>query len=213
MTSPSNLSLYSIEIELLDLLRYREDVASDPDMSPQEIEASLEAVDNQIREYVSREVKKVDGIAAYLRECETRAEALKAEAKRIAERAKTWGDRHERLKAVTVRVMQQVGVTRLEGAQNTFKLKKNPASVDVAQPNLVPLPYLRRQITMSENLYQRVLDYLRQTAKGYPLSAELFECRSTTPEPMKSEIGKELKAGVAVPGCKLIDDKLRLEIE
>lgn len=208
-----NLSLYKIETELLDLMRFREDVAQDTDLTPQEQTASLEAIDKQITEYVHREVAKVDGIAAYLRECETRAAVLKAEAMRIKAQADAWTARHDRLEAVTLRVMQQTGATLLEGANSTFKVRKNPPSVDVAQPELVPTPYQRLTVKLNRGLWERVLAHLMMSEKGAPLFHELIEINVGNPEPMKDAIKSELRAGVGVPGCRLREDSVRLVVE
>ena len=211
MTAP-NLSLYKIETELLDLMRFREDVAQDTDLTPQEQTASLEAIDKQITEYVHREVAKVDGIAAYLRECETRAAVLKTEAMRIKAQADAWTARHDRLEAVTLRVMQQTGATLLEGATSTFKVKKNPPSVDVAQPELVPAAYQRIRVTMSKHVWHRMIQALSRLADT-TVYADALTVAVSDSEPMKDAIKAELKAGVGVPGCTLIDDKERLEIK
>lgn len=211
--SEANLSLYQIEAELLDLMRFRESVATDTEMTPQEQTASLEAIDKQITEYVHREVAKVDGIAAYLRECQTRAEVLMKEAQRIQLQADAWEARGERLEAVTLRVMQQTGATQLDGATSTFKVRKNPPSLDVAQPELVPAAYNRVTVTMTEDLLARLMQHLFGTPKGAPLFADLQACKQSNPEPMKDAIKSELKQGVGVPGCTLITDKVRLIVE
>lgn len=207
-----NLSLYKIKTELLDLMRFRESVAGDTEMTPEEIKASLEAIDNQITEYVHREVAKVDGIAAYLRECETREEVIKKEISRLRNQADAWAQRGLRLRDVTLRVMQQTGATHLEGANSVFKVRKNPPSVDVAQPLLVPEPYLRKTVTMTAYLYSRIARCLFDGADP-GLFAEFAECKQTATEPMKDAIKAELKAGVGVPGCRLREDSVRLVVE
>jgi hypothetical protein len=208
----NNLSLYQIETELLDLMRYRESVAEDAELTPQDQKASLEAIDKQIAEYVMREIAKVDGIAAYLRECAARAVIHEEEADRLHELAKAWFARHDRLEAITLRVMQQTGATLLEGRTSTFKVKRNPPSVDVAQPDLVPLDYRRITVTMNAGLWNRLISVL-VSERGAPVLADLLACKKTNDEPVKTEIGKELKQGISVPGCRLLDDKVRLVVE
>ena len=213
MSAP-NLSLYKIETELLDLMRFRESVADDPDMTPDEITASLEAIDRQITEYVTREVAKVDGIAAYLRECHARHDVLKAEAQRLQLQADAWAERGERLYAVTLQVMQQTGATLLEGANSTFKVRKNPPSVDPnIQMDILPTPYQRLTVKLNRSLWERVLAYLMTNEKGAPLFRELIEINVGNPEPMKDAIKSELRAGVGVPGCRLREDSVRLVVE
>ena len=208
-----NLSLYQIEHELLDLMRFREDVAQDADMTPEEAKASLKAIDNQITEYVHREIVKVDGIAAYLRECDARSAVLKEEAARIYAQAQVWSRRRNQLYEITLRVMQQTGATQLDGANSTVKVKKNPPSVDVAQPELVPAAYNRWQVTMNGDLFSRLMAHLMGTPKGSPLYIELQGCEWKQIGHMKDAIKQELKAGVGVPGCRLVDDKVRLVVE
>ena len=206
-----NLSLYSIETELLDLLRYREAIAADTEMLPSDIALSLEAADAQISAYVERHVRKDDGIAAYFRECETRAEELKAEAQRMRLMAAMWEQRHDRLEAITLNVMQLTGATLLEGAHSVFKIRKNPPSVEVTQVNDVPREYLRLGVKMTVALWTRLMLHLKQTDAG--IAAELLQNAPSEPEPMKDAIKCELKAGVPVAGCKLIEDKKRLVVE
>jgi hypothetical protein len=212
MSAP-NLSLYNIKAELLELLRFREEIAAAVDMTPEEIKASIEATDDRIREYVGREVEKVDGIAAYLRECDAHAAALKEEAKRINERAKAWEARGARLESVTLGVMLKLGATELEGANSTCKVRKNPASLDVANPNNLPPEYRRVKVTLTAALWERALGVLMGSEKGAPVFQELIGCNVSPAEAMMPEIKAELKNGGSVIGCRLIDDKVRLVVE
>lgn len=200
--SSANLSLYQIETELLDLLRFREDTVTDADMTPAEQAETLATVDRQIEEYIKREVKKADGIASYLRECETRAEALKAEAKRLKERADAWEQRHDRIKSGVLRVMQLMGFKKIEGQQSTLAIRKNPASVDIRQPELVPEVYQRVTVTLNASLWN-------QLCAANPGLATATVNR----EPSKSAIKEALKRGDGVPGCELREGSVRLEVE
>jgi Siphovirus Gp157 len=208
-----NLSLYQIKTELLDLMRYRESISQDSEPTAEEWAASLEAVDKQIAEYAMREVGKVDGIAGYLRECWTRAKVLKDEATRISDQSDMWTLRGEYLEAITLRVMLQTGATLLEGRTSTFKIRKNPPSVEVAQPELVPKSYMRSRVSISQDLWDRLMEHLMRTDHGGVLLAELTLADRSDAAPMKEQIRYELKAGVSVPGCRLVDDKVRLVVE
>jgi hypothetical protein len=212
MSTP-NLSLYGIKTELLELLRYREEIAGSADMTPAEIKESLEVVDDRIREYVGREVAKVDGIAAYLRECEARAEVLKMEAQRIMNQSRSWTERGARIETVTLGVMLKLGATELDGATSTFKVKKNPPSLEVANVNELHPRYRRIKVTMTAELWERALGVLMKDERGAPVFQELIGCNVSAPEAMMAEIKAELKADGAVIGCKLIDDKFRLVVE
>jgi len=199
MSTP-NLSLFQIETELLELLRFREDVVSDADMTSAEQADSLEGIDRQIDDYIRREVQKADGIAAYLRECEARAEALKDEAKRIKERADAWTARMDRIKAGVLRVMRLIGKTKIEGHKSTLAIRKNPPSVEIRQPDLVPDEYLRVTVTMPAETWKKILNH-------FPYLI------GPVGEPSKTAIREALKRGEGVPGCQMNDENTRLEVK
>jgi hypothetical protein len=209
-----NLSLFGIETQLLELLAFREDVvANDPDATPQEISESLAACDKQIEEYVRREVQKADNIAAFLRECEARTAALKAEAGRIMLRAKAWEQRGDQLKAVVSGVMKAIGKTKIEGAQNTLAVRKNPPSADIAQPSLIPPAYKHIDVTMRPSLFDSLCNFLVRYEQGAALLAELMQCKRGEEEVSRSKVLAELKSGGDVPGARLVTDKTHLEVK
>lgn len=200
------LTLYGIETQLLELLNFRDTIAEDPDMTPQEQAESLKACDESIVEYIRAEVKKADGIARYLREFEARAATLKEEAARCTAMAKNWQKRYDSLEAMVIDIMQATKQTRIDGRHSVLQLKKNPPSVDPnIQINLVPEELLRRTVTMTEAVYQMLLNG--------PGGALLLTGTAKDCEPMKDEIKKRLKEGDGVPGCRLRTDGVRLEVK
>jgi len=203
MTKP-NLTLYGIETQLLELLNFRDAVSDDPDLRPDEQAESLKAIDQQIQAYVTAEVKKADGIAGYLREFETRAEALKQEAKRCSQMAKDWETRRDKLESMVIGVMRIAGVTRIDGRHSVLQLKRNPPSVEVAQPELVPENLRRITVTLSEAMWMKLSEHIQPE--------EYDQVAEGNPEPMKGEISKRLKSGDGVPGCRLRTDGVRLEV-
>lgn len=224
-----NLTLYDIEVELLGLLQFREELASDPEITPEELRDSLEACDAQIREYVGREIKKVDGIASMLREFEAREALTKKEADRIYDQAAKWRKRREVLESITMWSLQSFGRTKIEGKTSTLSLKRCPASVDIAQPDILPDKYKRRSITINEDLLKRII-----TALPAELALALMGTNASVMEPLKTPIGDELKCPVCqaksalrekcqacggtgesksgVPGARLVTDKVRLDV-
>ena len=205
MTTAPPLTLYGIESTLVDLFLVRDSVLNDPDISPEDRQESVQAIDGEIVKYVRSEVAKVDRVAGCLREFETRAAALKAEAKRCTELAKLWEKRREDLENMVIGIMQQIGKTRFDGRHSVLNLRKNPPSVEVAQPELVPEDLLRREIVLTERVYQAILNG--------PMGALLLSGTTKAPEPMKAEILKKLKEGEAIAGCRLRTDGVRLEVK
>lgn len=213
MTAPT-LSLYKIDLELLELMHAREEVAASTEMTPQEIADTLATIDNHVTEYLVKAIEnKTDAVAYYVRECEERARLDREEAKRLKEQADAWDTQRTYIERTVMQLMQRAGSKRVEGRHHKLMLYKNPASVEVAQPELVPEPYLRFAVTVTKDLWARLLAHLMPTEKGAPLFAELMECKCSTAEPMLSKIKEELKADIGVPGCRLVDDKVRLEIK
>ena len=137
----------------------------------------------------------------------------RTEAKRLIDAARLWEEQQRYVENILLQLMQRAGKKRIEGPMVTLALKNNPPSCEVVQPDLVPEPYLRTTVTLSVDLLNRLLSHLMATEKGAPLFQELMPCKQSAPEAVKSEILKELKGGVSVPGCRLKDDSVRLEIK
>lgn len=209
-TLPTDQGLRRTGDELLALIQLREDVCRDPDMTPDEQRESLKAIDGQIRGYLKT---AAEDAGVVLRRWEAFAAADRKEAKYYYDRACEWERQTEWLKGEVTAVMQMIGTKRIEGAHGTFRIQKNPASVDVAQPELVPAPYQRITVTMSKYLYDRINQALFSGDKTSSLFAELQEAKTGAAEPVKSQIMSELKQGVSVPGCRLVDDRVRLVVE
>jgi Siphovirus Gp157 len=215
-----NLTLYNIEHELLEVLQLRDEVASDPDMTPQEIAESLKAIDQHIAEYVKAEVAKVDGMAAWIRECETRKMAIAEQIDRLERAEDAWGRRVDRLREMVVAVMQETGQTKLKGAFSTLRLQKNPPSVEISQPELVPAEYQRVTVTMPLHVWQRLRVVIVAGAIKEGWSGEMSDVYTALmdsatvgqSEPAKLKIAAELKQNVGVPGCSLVTDKVHLRI-
>lgn len=215
MTTP-NLTLYGIETQMLELMSYRDEVATDPDIMPAEQAETLKAIDLQIAEYVKAEVQKVDGVAAMLREFDARAQALKEESQRVYDRAIAWQRRHDTLEVLVKGVLSLLpeGKRKLEGKVSTLALRKSPASVEVPQPELLPAEYQRVKVTMTVGMWQRLKFALfHQTGDITAIAVELMDCKVSEPEPMKPEIAAELKAKRGVPGARLVEDKCWLKVD
>jgi hypothetical protein len=206
--STTDLSLYQIEAEILNLMLIREALTEDADADPKEIEHDLAVIDGKIQECISSDVRlnKVDGVAYYCREFRARAEAAKEEKKRLALREQLWETRAERFEEYVKNVMLMTGQPRLEGRANTLKLVKNPPSVEIGQSELVPEEYQMVEVRMPLEIWRVLHAYLYdQDIDTGPLSIK--------PSVSKSKIAEALKRGDGVPGCSLVKDKMRLEVE
>jgi hypothetical protein len=192
--STANLTLYNLEATLMRLMFEREELAAEG--------LSIIEKDIEIREYVGREIKKVDGVAYYLKEFEARAAAAKEEAKRLKARADAWEARHERLKTLVKSVMLMSGKARLDGDSNTLRLVKCPASVEIAQPELVPAEYCASELklTVADVITLKAACRESKDPEAQRLG-ESLPFSNPKREPMKIRIAEALKQQIACAAC------------
>lgn len=115
-TESPKLSLWTIENALVELIQAREEVTK-----PEEIEQ----VERALQEYIRAEVAKVDRIVGFMRHAGMMAATAREESNRLAERARIWERRVERVRTLVQDVMEQAGKKRLEGEHNTLKIQGN----------------------------------------------------------------------------------------
>jgi Siphovirus Gp157 len=237
MSIPS-LSLYRIDLELLELLHAREELAQSTEMAPQEIEAALANLDKQIASYLPQALaNRADEVAGLIRHWKAQDEADAAEVKRIQQRKKKRTEAAEYLQNTILELMERAGQKRIEGQHVTLKRVGNPPKV-VTQDDLVPHQFIRTTVKMSLLQLLQIGIQLRRTPEGRELFNELHTLTDArSDEPMLREIAAELKkpcpecyrAGhdeknggecevcggsgkASVPGCSLKPSE-RLEIE
>src|SRR6185312_2857181 len=116
------LSLFQVEQEKLDLIQFRDECETDEECA---------AVDQQIQEYVGREIRKVSGIAALLKHFKAQAAMAKAEEERAAKWRKRWEANYERLKNMVHGVMVALELPKVEGATDRFRRQKNPIALEI----------------------------------------------------------------------------------
>ncbi len=168
---PKRLSLFQIESELLQLIDAREDVLERmAGMSPDELTASpeigaeLATIEGLIRDYVGREIRKVDGIATAIKEFQQRALVKTAAAKDLELSAKRDADTVERIKATVLQVLQEFGEKKLAGRLFTISRQGNGgvAPLVIAQPDLVPKELQRVTVTCSRPVWDLMRAYLNR---------------------------------------------------
>lgn len=160
----TDLTLFHIESELADLVNLRDQLAEQgEDLAP---------IDTAIREYVAREIRKVDGIRAYLKHAEMMASAAREEAKLQKARGDAWQARIDRLKDFLRFVMEDMSWTegkprRIEGKTGSLVLKPDGGrqAVEITDASLIPEEYVQYTGTISgeawETLHISVADERR----------------------------------------------------
>lgn len=215
----TSLTLYQIETELLELVQLRDEVASEIRVDAEheaERQSELNAIDCQIAEYVKRELVKVDNVAGFLRECESRATVMQMEADRIygkADSLRKWGKYVKQCAAEAMRLRltpeiierttrgkfrtleeatQGTKLMELRGKTSELKLCKNPVSLAEPQMDLLPADLTRITVTMTLAEWLRVTDAAHIIPEG---SATMKR------EPMRAEIIARLKQTVPCENC------------
>lgn len=142
------LSLFNIEQEKLDLIQFRDECETDEERA---------AVDQQIQEYIGREIRKVSGIAALLKYFKAQAATAKAEEERAAKWRKKWEANYERLKNMVHGVMLALDLPKVEGATDRFRRQKNPVALEITDAKLIPEQYLKATIKMPLSAWKELI--------------------------------------------------------
>ena len=184
------LSLYQLESQLSELIEMREQAVADRKTAvgaePAEKTREIEAIDNAIREYITAEIRKVDGIRAFWRHCELMAQAAKEEADVQAVRSKAWRNRLDRLKDTVKLVMETIPFPegkpkKLEGRTGALYLKANGGkqAVEIHDESLVPDELCMVTATMPGDFWESVVDAFAAKNECYDLEEKHSPCRVT----------------------------------
>lgn len=183
-----SLSLYVIEDSLAQLAEAREAAEAEGDSE------AIAVIDKEIAAYLTREVAKVDSYAGLIRRRLDDAKLLKAEAARLADRAKVAEADADRLKETALRVMQQFGVKELKTQTNTLRVQGNGGleALDV-EPELLPRSMKLITVTMPLNDWFDI-----RPGQDTPM-AKRISTRSL--DPNSDAIREALKQRVPCPEC------------
>lgn len=128
----NDLALYQLaDLYLQDLQKL-----ADLDLDEQTVADTLEGLSGEL------EVKATN-VAAFARNLEASAEAIKAAEDQMAKRRKAIERRAESLKAYLKANMERTGILKIESPQFALAIKKNPPAVHVEAPELVPAKFMK----------------------------------------------------------------------
>lgn len=138
--------LWSVNRELEELLEFREEAIA-TGAKPEE----LEAIENQINAYASREVKVVDGIATSIATYKTAAAMVRAEAERLLARADMLEARVDRIKESAKQAMESLGIKKLETPSHFLRVQGN-GGVDPLEVDADALPDSLKTVALTVQL-------------------------------------------------------------
>lgn len=136
VTIASSLTLFQVEQSLVLLAESAEEEGLTP-----ELEQALIG-------YMESAVEKRDRVAEFILFCEGMAALAKSEVKRLQVRQKHFEATAERVSSMVLRVLDYLGVPKLEGKTHTLKKRKCPASVKIVEEDKIPPAYKRITVTM-----------------------------------------------------------------
>jgi hypothetical protein len=108
------MKLYEIKEQFLRL--------ADMELDEQTMNDTLESLAFELEE-------KADNIACLIKQLTAESEAIKAESKNLAERAKAKEAKADKLTQYLFETFKAVGADKVETARNVIAIKKNPCSV------------------------------------------------------------------------------------
>jgi hypothetical protein len=128
----NGLSLYEISAQYRQMVEHLSNTQDDA----QAIADTIEGESGDL-------TVKAQNVAYAIRNLEASAEAIKAAEAKMAERRKRIEKRAEQIRDYLKSCMEMAGVTKIECPHFALSIAKNPASVDVFEPALVPADYLK----------------------------------------------------------------------
>jgi hypothetical protein len=110
------------------------EMAQDPNVDPEAIKDTLQAIDGEIEE-------KADGYAKVIKELKADADKLSAEIKRLTDRKKAIENNISNMQEMLTFAMQTTGKTKFKTELFNFNIQKNPPSLVIDYENNIPLDF------------------------------------------------------------------------
>ena len=123
------MTLYELTGELLELM----EMAQDPDVDPDALNDTMEAINLAFDD-------KADGYAKIIRTLTAQADAIKAEAARLKDREKSFRDKADTIKKNLEAAMLATDKRKIKTALFTFSIRRNPASVVMDEQYIENVP-------------------------------------------------------------------------
>ena len=190
------LTLFQIEESLVLLAESAEEEGLTP-----EIEQALTV-------YLEGAAEKRDRVADFINFCEGMAELAKAEGKRLQARQKHFEATAERVSAMVLRVLDYLGVKKLEGRTSTLKKRKCPPSVKIIDEAKVPAEFKNITVTLPLPQWQELLARIPEEFRNTVLSGVRKQEITLELDAIKQALNLEK----AVEGADLTLNRFKLQV-
>lgn len=147
-------SLFNLSNELAVI---NEELSEKEGVLDEDLEARMDAITLPFN-------SKIEGIVQWLKNIEGKKETIEKEIVRLQSREKSAANLQSRLKAYMKMCMERAGKTKLEFDTFSVALAKNPPSVNILNPDVIPSAYttIRTEVVINKN---RILDDMKAGAK------------------------------------------------
>lgn len=130
--------------ELTDEYRMLLELAEDPEVDPETMSDTLEALGGEIED-------KADGYAKVMKQLEADAAALKAEEKRLCARRTVCENNIKRMKEALQSAMEATGKTKFKTDLFSFGIQKNPAKLVIDDEKQIPHDFMIQPDPVPDN--------------------------------------------------------------
>jgi len=117
--------------------------------------------------------EKAAGMMALVRELDTEADALKLEAKRLAERGAARTNRAQRIKDYLRQEMEAAGLLKIKTPYFTANVVKSPPACKMLDQEAIPSEYLE-SVTTWKVLAKKIIEAWKETGEAVP-GVEIIE--------------------------------------
>jgi hypothetical protein len=194
--SAGTLTLFQVEQSLVLLAESAEE------------EGLTTELEQALIRYVEGAVEKRDRVAEFILFCEGMADLAKSEVKRLQARQKHFEATAERVSSMVMRVLDFLGVAKLEGKTHTLKKRKCPASVKIIDEEKIAPDYKRITVTLPMAEWQRLVKAVPEESRKDLLASIRKQELALDLEAIKQALNMEEK----IDGADLAVNKFTLQI-
>jgi hypothetical protein len=153
-------------------------------------------------------IEKRDRVAEFILFCDGMADLAKSEVKRMQARQKHFEATAERVSAMVMRVLDFVGVTKLEGRTHTLKKRKCPASVKIIDEGNIPATSKRITVTLPVPEWQKLMQAVPEHVQKCVTASIRKQELTVDLEAIKQALNREEK----IDGADLAVNKFTLQV-
>lgn len=179
--SANSMTLYQISADYLEALDY----LTDP-----EADIPMEAVTDTLEGFELQVSEKATNVAAFARNLEATAAAIKEAEKAMARRRKALENRAKWIRSYLKSSMEATGISKIESPWFVLAIRKNPAAVDVTDEAALP----DESVTVSLELDRGTYNAVKDSLNGHQVTGTKVD---------KAGLKDRLQGGEAIEGARL----------